>query len=54
MGGEPHGKWGKVNIATDSFKNIKLFAGRGQGFMFGSMVDLVNAGITGKFVSTRW
>jgi predicted aconitase len=54
MGNGPADKWGKVNIATNSFKNIKLFAGRGQTFLFGTLEDLVNAGVSGKFVSTRW
>jgi cis-L-3-hydroxyproline dehydratase len=53
MGNGPADKWGKVNIATDSFKNIKLFAGRGQRFLFGGLDDLIAAGISGKFVSTR-
>jgi predicted aconitase len=47
--------WGKnLNIATNSFKQIKLFGGQGQGWMFGAMVDLINAAVTGKYVSTRW
>lgn len=54
MGNGPADQWGKVHIATNSFKNIKLFAGRGQEFLFGSLDDLVEAGISGKFVATRW
>jgi predicted aconitase len=54
MGNGPADQWGKVNIATDSFKNIKLFGGRGQKFMFGSLDELVQAGISGRFISTRW
>jgi predicted aconitase len=47
--------WGNdLNIATNSFKGIKLFGGQGQGWMFGSMPDLINAAVTGRFVSTRW
>lgn len=47
--------WGSdLNIATNSFKGIKLFGGQGQGWMFGAMPDLINAAVTGKFVSTRW
>jgi len=47
--------WGSdLNIATNSFKQIKLFGGQGQGWMFGAMPDLINAALTGKFVSTRW
>lgn len=47
--------WGNdLNIATNSFKGVKLFGGQGQGWMFGSMKDLINAAVTGKFVSTRW
>jgi predicted aconitase len=54
MGNGPADKWGKVNIATDSFKNIKLFGGRGQRFMFGTLDELIQAGISGKFISGRW
>ena len=54
MGNGPADKWGKVNIATDSFKNIKLFGGRGQKFMFGTLDELIQAGISGRFISTRW
>lgn len=47
--------WGSdLNIATNSFKGIKLFGGQGQGWFFGSMPDLINAALTGKFVPTRW
>jgi hypothetical protein len=53
MGNGPADKWGKVNIATDSFKNIKLFSGRGQRFMFGTLDELIQAGISGKFISDR-
>ena len=49
----PADKWGEVNIATDSFKSIKLFSGHGQRFLFGRLEDLINAGISGKFKSTR-
>lgn len=54
MGNGPADQWGKVNIATNSFKNIKLFAGRGQKFLFGTLEDLIQAGVSGKFISTRW
>jgi hypothetical protein len=53
MGNGPAEKWGKVTIATDSFKNIKLFGGRGQNFLFGGLDDLINAGVSGKFEPTR-
>jgi len=43
-----------INIATNSFKAVKLMGGQGQGWMFGTMPDLINAAVTGKFVSTRW
>ncbi len=43
-----------VNVATNSFKAIKLMGGQGQGWIFGAMPDLINAAVTGKFVSTRW
>lgn len=47
--------WGNdLNIATNSFKGVKLFGGQGQGWMFGAMPDLINAAVTGRFVSTRW
>lgn len=47
--------WGNdLNIATNSFKGIKLFGGQGQGWIFGAIPDLINAAVTGKFVSTRW
>jgi len=47
--------WGSdLNIASNSFKQIKLFGGQGQGWIFGAMPDLINAAVTGKFVSTRW
>jgi predicted aconitase len=54
MGNGPADKWGKVNIATDSFKNIKLFGGRGQRFIFGTLDELIQASISGKFISERW
>ena len=44
----------KANFATNSFKEIKLFSALGQGWMFGTVPDLVNAAVTGRFVSTRW
>jgi predicted aconitase len=47
--------WGDdLNIATNSFKGVKLFGGQGQGWFFGAMPDLINAAVTGRFVSTRW
>ncbi len=47
--------WGSdLNIATNSFKGIKLFGGQGQGWMFGALPDLINAAVTGRFVTTRW
>ncbi|MBU1275761.1 MAG: aconitase X catalytic domain-containing protein [Proteobacteria bacterium] len=47
--------WGNdLNIATNSFKGVKLFGGQGQGWIFGAMPDLINAAVTGKFESTRW
>jgi hypothetical protein len=42
-----------INIATNSFKAVKLMGGQGQGWMFGTMPDPINAAVTGKFVSTR-
>ena len=47
--------WGDdLNIATNSFKGIKLFGGQGQGWLFGALPDLIQAAVTGRFVSTRW
>jgi len=47
--------WGNdLNIATNSFKGIKLFGGQGQGWIFGAVPDLVQAAVTGRFVSSRW
>ncbi len=47
--------WGDhLNIATNSFKGVKLFGGQGQGWFFGALPDLINAAVTGRFVSTRW
>jgi predicted aconitase len=43
-----------LNIATNSYKYVKLGGGFGQGWHFGSTPDLVNAAVTGRFVSTRW
>ncbi len=43
-----------VNIATNSFKAVKLMGGQGQGWFFGALPDLINAAVTGRFVSTRW
>lgn len=42
-------------IATDSMKMRRLVAGKGKPtWRFGSLVDCVNAAVTGKFRSTRW
>ncbi|MDT8989329.1 aconitase X catalytic domain-containing protein [Curvibacter sp. APW13] len=47
--------WGtNYNVATNSFKQVKIFGGLGPGMIFGSLPDLVNAAVTGRFVSTRW
>lgn len=47
--------WGDdLNIATNSFKGVKLFGGQGQGWFFGAMPDLINAAVTGRFTATRW
>jgi cis-L-3-hydroxyproline dehydratase len=45
---------GDFNLATNSFKQIKIFGGLGHGTIFGSLPDLINAAVTGRFVSTRW
>ncbi len=48
-------EWGSdLTIATNSFKNVKLFGGQGQRWFFGSMPDLIKAAVRAKFVSTRW
>lgn len=55
FGFHPLREWGNdLTIATNSFKNVKLFGGQGQGWFFGTLPDLINAAVTGKFVSTRW
>jgi predicted aconitase len=47
--------WGSnYNVATNSFKQVKIFGGLGPGMIFGSLPDLINAAVTGRFVSTRW
>ena len=37
-----------------SFKYVKLGGGFGQGWHFGAVPDLIDAAVTGRFVSTRW
>jgi len=55
FGLHPLRDWGDdLNIATNSYKGIKLFGGQGQGWIFGALPDLINAAVTGRFVSTRW
>ena len=55
MGANPVRNWSRdLNIATNSFKYVKLGGGFGQGWHFGAVPDLVDAAVTGRFVSTRW
>jgi predicted aconitase len=47
--------WGSnFNVATNSFKQFKIFGGLGHGVIFGSLPELINAAVTGKYVSSRW
>ena len=55
MGMNPVRTWSHdLNIATNSFKYVKLGGGFGQGWHFGATPDLIDAAVTGRFVSTRW
>jgi predicted aconitase len=55
MGMNPVRTWSHdLNIATNSFKYVKLGGGFGQGWHFGAVPDLIDAAVTGRFVSTRW
>jgi hypothetical protein len=44
----------KANFATNSFKEVKLFSALTGGWMFGTVPDLIDAAVTGRFVSRRW
>lgn len=45
----------KKVFAADSVKMVRLIRGVGKpNFVFGSITDLINAAVTGEFVSTRW
>src|SRR5512135_3497130 len=47
--------WGSnFTVATNSFKQFKIFGGLGHGVIFASLPELINAAVTGKYVSTRW
>lgn len=47
--------WGSdFTVATNSFKQFKIFGGLGHKVIFGSLTELVNAAVTGKYESTRW
>ena len=47
--------WGSnFNVATNSFKQFKIFGGLGHGVIFASLPELINAAVTGEYVSTRW
>jgi hypothetical protein len=43
-----------LTIATNSFKYVKLAGGFGQKWIYGTVPDLINSAVTGKFVQTRW
>jgi predicted aconitase len=47
--------WGSdFNVATNSFKQFKIFGGLGHGVIFASMAELIDAAVTGKYVPSRW
>ncbi|MHC1745426.1 MAG: aconitase X [Syntrophobacteraceae bacterium] len=47
--------WGSdFNVATNSFKQFKIFGGLGHGMIFGSLPELINAAVTGEYVPSRW
>lgn len=47
--------WGSnFTVATNSFKQFKIFGGLGHKVIFASLSELINAAVTGKYVSTRW
>lgn len=53
----PHDKlFGPQKVfAADSVKMVRLIRGIGKpNFLFGSLPDLINAAVSGEFVSTRW
>lgn len=53
----PHDKiFGPTKVfAADSVKLVRLVRGIGKpNFLFGPLPDLINAAVTGEFVSTRW
>lgn len=45
---------GEFNLATNSFKQVKLFGGLGHGVIFASLPELINAAETGQYTSMRW
>jgi hypothetical protein len=47
--------WGSdFNVATNSFKQVKIFGGLGHGMIFASLPELIDAAITGRYQSSRW
>ncbi|HIK17980.1 MAG TPA: aconitase X catalytic domain-containing protein [Leptolyngbyaceae cyanobacterium M33_DOE_097] len=47
--------WGSdFTVATNSFKQFKIFGGLGHKVIFGSLDELINAAVTGVYDSTRW
>jgi predicted aconitase len=44
----------KTNFATNGIKEIKLSSALFDDWMFGTVPDLVDAAVTGRFVSRRW
>ncbi|MBF7731176.1 aconitase X [Pseudomonas sp. N040] len=47
--------WGSnFTLATNSFKQVKIFGGLGHGVIFASLPELINAAVTGQYTSMRW
>ena len=47
--------WGSdFTVATNSFKQFKIFGGLGHKVIYGSLKELINAAVTGKYTSTRF
>ena len=47
--------WGSdFTVATNSFKQFKIFGGLGHKVIFASLPELINAAVTGKYTSSRW
>jgi hypothetical protein len=47
--------WGSdFNVATNSFKQVKIFGGLGHGMIFASLPELIDAAVTGRYHPSRW